>query len=315
MNARSTLWAGSLSIFSVYILLYMYSEVRPIRSPYFLLKDPAQSAWIQEQERRRSVLRRACGKSNSKETTVHSYKNLVEVNRPEMNHLLVDDKHRVIYCFLPKVGCTNWKKVFMILSGISNVTQINDIDNSSPHLLIGNMQLITSSNEDEPIAHKLANYTKFIVVRHPFERLISAYFDKIHHKGGIPSMQQKVLPFVRKEIRSNATLSDITWPEFVSFVVRRGGRLDDHWMPYETLCFPCRVDYDYILKFETLDEDSEELLRAIGAPDHIHFPRRKPKTNTSLIEQLQNDLTPEQKIGIFHYFANDYYMFDYSIPV
>ena len=39
---------------------------------------------------------------------------------------------------------------------------------------------------------------------------------------------------------------------------------DIHWEPYWSACYPCDIQYDYILKLETIEEDSEWLLRHIG---------------------------------------------------
>ncbi|XP_066978991.1 carbohydrate sulfotransferase 11-like [Macrobrachium rosenbergii] len=380
MISRKLFWTGSLMAITVYILLCNKSLV--MRQQFFPLKEPKQNTWAKEQERRRSILRRACGESSSGRTSRGArYAHLLEMNKDDLLHLLADDKHKVIYCFIPKVGCTSWKRVFMILGNISNAKQVDDIDAILPHLIVGEMQLLQTTEElavtsesatamtearvqlmneesgenaadennntgrskadcngqrvkkekshltattdyrrttavecqDELLVKKLENYKKFIVVRHPIERLVSAYFDKIHHKEGKLPMQRKVLPFVRKT-RKNATVTDITWPEFVSFVVRKGGRLNAHWMPYESLCLPCQIDYDFILKFETLDEDAEGLLRAIGAPEDFHFPHHETKINASLVGQLEKDLTRGQMLAISHYFGNDFDMFEYSIP-
>lgn len=45
----------------------------------------------------------------------------------QMEHLLVDHKHQVMYCYVPKVGCTNWKRIFLMLRGDFEVDNPLDI--------------------------------------------------------------------------------------------------------------------------------------------------------------------------------------------
>ena len=33
-----------------------------------------------------------------------------------MNHMHYSDEHKLLYCLIPKTGCTNWMRIFMVLN-------------------------------------------------------------------------------------------------------------------------------------------------------------------------------------------------------
>ena len=164
---------------------------------------------------------------------------------------------------------------------------------------------------------KTENYKKLIVVRHPLERLISAYLAKIYEeKVDYPKApyQAEVLPFVKKH-RKNAKNTDITFEEFMLFVTNSSkGRNNEHWKPYDSLCHPCDMQYDIIGKLETIEEDSERFLRMIGAPEQLHYPYRKKRVQTPVYESYKKNVTSEIKIGLLKYYGVDFDMFGYEFP-
>lgn len=43
-----------------------------------------------------------------------------------MGYIIVDDKHKIMYCTIPKVGTTTWKKVFAKLRGLKRGIYVRD---------------------------------------------------------------------------------------------------------------------------------------------------------------------------------------------
>ncbi|KAF6715884.1 Carbohydrate sulfotransferase 12 [Oryzias melastigma] len=61
----------------------------------------------QQQHERKMLIRKMC--NENKKLGVKSTEDGIDKN------LIVDDAHRIIYCFIPKVACTNWKRIMFIL--------------------------------------------------------------------------------------------------------------------------------------------------------------------------------------------------------
>ncbi len=67
------------------------------------------------QEHRRRFIRELCSASSSLNFTEKSM-TFDQIPNKALDHLIVDDHHGVIYCFVPKVACTNWKRIMIVLS-------------------------------------------------------------------------------------------------------------------------------------------------------------------------------------------------------
>lgn len=126
-----------------------------------------------------------------------------QIPNRELDHLIVDDTHQIIYCYVPKVACTNWKRVMVVLSqsliSPSSGKPYTDpeavppdlVHNSSLHLTFAKFWRHYGSLSRHLMALKLQHYTKFLFVRDPFVRLISAFRNKF---GRCVCVYQCVLP-------------------------------------------------------------------------------------------------------------------------
>ena len=104
---------------------------------------------------------------------------------------------------------------------------------------------------------KRENYMVFSFVRHPFDRLVSAYLDKII------SSESKY--HERAKIRQKYHIKQITFQHFLNHVVGQFKKfkkfkhiksIDEHWRPFYLRCPYCFLDYDHFIgKMEIFSRD------------------------------------------------------------
>ncbi|KAF7667687.1 hypothetical protein LDENG_00052810 [Lucifuga dentata] len=264
------------------------------------------------QEIRNRTIKTICGQKNMP----HSVWSLSPLQRKTLlQHVLVNDEYRFLYCYVPKVACSNWKRVLKVLNGaLENIGVKIKMDHRS------DLQFLSSLKPEE-ISYRLKHYFKFMFVREPMERLLSAYRNKF---GEIESYQKKygveIVKRYRKSRAKDAPVNgdDVTFPEFVRYLLDEDvERMNEHWMPMYNLCQPCAITYDFIGSYENLERDADFVLQHIGAPPDIHFPERqtwyKPVTTEtlhyyvcSLPQKLLKELLPK--------YILDFSLFTYPLP-
>lgn len=130
------------------------------------------------------------------------------------------------------------------------------------------------------------------------------HFDEDHHFGA---------PIKPKRMRS--WKQPIFW-EFVQFVLtQKVPDMDEHWRPIYHYCSFCHVDYDYILKLESVSEEGHELQKILS-PDFQKVFHRNHDQNpltSSQMTQIYFDLLTEDEVNqLYQIYKLDFEMFDYS---
>lgn len=232
--------------------------------------------------------------------------------RTVLRHLLVSDKYRFLYCYVPKVACSNWKRILKVLDGaLESVDVKMKMDHKSDLVFLADMK-------PEEINYRLKHYYKFIFVRNPMERLLSAYRNKF---GEIKEYQQKYGVEIARRYRKNGGNSagdDVTFSEFLRYLLDEDvERMNEHWMPIYNLCQPCAVRYDFIGSYERLNADANHVLDRVQSPSFVRFPERQSWYKPVTAETLQYYLCNTQRRLIKELLPKyilDFSLFAYPLP-
>lgn len=267
------------------------------------------------QESRRKTLQEVCSRY---QPNISSRR----ISQRQVARVYVEDRHLLLYCEVPKSGCSNWKRVLMVLNGKARSTR--DIPHDKAHY--GNKLQRLEAYDQASIAKRLDTYTKVLFVREPFERLVSAFRDKFespnsyyHPVFGRPIISKYRANATRTALKTGA---GVTFREFVRYLldVKRPVGMDIHWEPVSQMCSPCLMRYNFIGKFENLEKEANFLLRNIGAPKNLTFPDFKDRnpnaerTSAKITQDYFAQLNSTERQKVYDFYYMDYLMFDYPKP-
>lgn len=169
-------------------------------------------------------------------------------------------------------------------------------------------------------------YYSFIFVRHPFERLLSAYRNKFLDPYN-SVFQQRYGKKILRLFRPDAPIEEIkagrnvTFSEFVKYVIHCSEnhiKLDEHWEVMNKLCSPCSIKYNYIGKMTSLVEDAQQVLKELGVDNDVEFPansKDKYKKNIKdLIREYYSTITDKHLDKLYDIYKDDFELFSYTIP-
>ncbi|XP_030830282.1 carbohydrate sulfotransferase 11 [Strongylocentrotus purpuratus] len=269
-----------------------------------------------DQTSRKATIKRICRK----------YERLTsdEISDDTLKRLFVNEKHRIVYCSIPKASCTNWKRLMMVATNdsidLESVTKFNAHHN-------GVLQTLYDYPEYERNTI-LKSYKKFTFVRNPFIRLLSAYKDKFEslrkyrsNPGG--KYFRRYAADIMTKYRLNATLRElesgenVTWSEFILYVTHLAvDEFNEHWKPMYQLCDPCQVEYDFVGRVETINEDANYLLKEVMKLKTSKFPTFSDfATNSSeYTYAAYGDVTLQQLRLLWDIYKWDFWLFGFDKP-
>lgn len=211
-------------------------------------------------------------------------------------HILINTEVNAAMCFVPKTGCTFWKRVLYTMQEASkgkSIGELFDIGKRKIHSLwIRKLSDLKSTQQLMSFWH---NATKIVFARDPYSRLYSAYVDKFF----LPDFWSAGAR-IKRLVRNNVTVDasecghDVTFEEFLRYVIHaeETGQyihqfVDDHWQPVTRLCQPCGMSYDVVAKQETFSKDRDFIVDKLGISSILPTsqPISKDDTNKDAINQ------------------------------
>ncbi len=212
----------------------------------------------------------------------------------------------LLHCQIFKVGTQAYRRYFQTLS--INGTLLRYWNKPGPFLKFHPEKNASRfeygqfcEKPDVPVARvkqAFSGHKKMFMVRHPLQRLVSAYFE-LRRDGW-----KKRLP---------------TFSAFVG-LIRRGTK-NKHYKSFMESCMPCSLSYDYPLKMENLESELREANREIGIDSRVQVPRFHVNSAMSsssssakydtLLRQFEAS-QPDQFQWLLDAYSSDMHMFGYT---
>ena len=188
----------------------------------------------------------------------------------------VDMKHKLLMCWMSKAGCTSFKALLLDASDyrVANVKITNNLMNVHKKTLLYEHGLEQFGNltkhEADDVIH--GGYYRFMLIRHPLERLLSTYRGKVLDPGSdFGWFSAEALKFSRPYIfKKNSTLREMKLPqkilgpptfnEFLTWIWK-SDTYNDHWSLILEACHPCALNWSAVMRLETMEHDSKAIVR------------------------------------------------------
>lgn len=195
-------------------------------------------------------------------------------------HLIFEEHSQSLFCFVPKIGCTNMKRLMLYMGGHLPLDTLDwpwvedskYLEPALKHASLMNVTLTTAQRLK--IMH---TYYKFMIVRNPLERIVSGYRNKIEppldfkkqdsfpHKVKKEILMRFRLPqFLQWQQISKTRKKNITvsFSDFVHYLTNTATEaLNEHFQGSMDICHPCVVDYDFYGNFRNYSHDARALIK------------------------------------------------------
>lgn len=285
-------------------------------------KDPVVLSPLQtEQAERVAAMKQWCRRLNPRT------KDVAKLPADRLSMLLVDRKNKLLFCQIPGVAQNDWRRIFIYLTGQANVTSHLKISAYDAHSKYSKVLPKLSDFKPDERRQIVKESYKMLFVRDPFERLLTTYQNKFqarYSKYFHETFGRRIVQRYRKNATRQALKdgSDVRFGEFVRFVLDSeqealgDGLLNEHWERYYRQCQPCALQYDFVGKFETLVQDTQEALKRARVLDRLKAPYVADtfRNSAAVLKASFKEVGAADLKRLWKMYYPDYNLFSYPYP-
>ncbi|CAF0840831.1 unnamed protein product [Adineta steineri] len=171
------------------------------------------------------------------------------------------------------------------------------------------------------------SYTRAIFVRHPFERLASAYKERIATLRQDRIEPEPVYDKIREEIcrslppKQRSCKGTIpSFEDFIEYILIGTNtstgiaKMDYHWQPYSLICQVCKFKYNFIGKYEMLNDDFNSFRKIANLSDW-NLEKRNGASGLSTYDyqKFYSTLPDDLICQLIHLYDQDFRLFNYRV--
>ena len=240
--------------------------------------------------------------------------------------------HKIALCTNAKVGSSTWRQHFTYLLPKNENKKHYGHWTSKDNFTITENDFTGGHNDwiSTSVIKNFLRRNRFLsvsFVRHPFERLVSAYNDKIRERWIKKKGYQKWFEndtsfssFVNLVLYQHQTSCNPSKPQITSSKSSNNNCESNlHWRPFVIRCSYCDINYDMIGRMETWNDDFNYIIRKrklekyfpVQKTDNRQYHATKQNT-TEVTKDLFSNLSKKQKEDLYKMFRIDFEMFNYN---